>query len=201
MQKTNITASEYAKNEIEKSKIRDFEQKVMLSNNNYINWLKDFTEKYPKFRDDDFLYNNKKINKQDLDNINNLILLFKAIDNYAKDNYIYPINEEVFVDYYKIQYEGIGYEIGLICGQGTYCFCERVDNPDNSYINFDDIMLNKPQINTQLIKNKLKELSDIILYYYKQGVPYLALKETIENILWDIKGLNDTKNKTLRKTL
>ena len=33
----------------------------MLTNTNYINWLANFTSKYPNFTDDDWLYSPEKI--------------------------------------------------------------------------------------------------------------------------------------------
>ncbi|MBQ8891627.1 MAG: hypothetical protein IJ068_02050 [Bacilli bacterium] len=169
--------------EARKNKIHE-----IVSNDVYIKWLERFTNKYDKFQDDEFFYDKKHLSDEDLDNVNNLSLFFDAINHYASLNYIYPKKEFDFTHYYQIKYNGIGYEIGVITGQGTVSFCERTYNITDEFIDFNDIMINKPQEKTEYFNKRLIELSSIIGYYYEQGIPMHAIEQTINNTLSDIKN-------------
>lgn len=159
-------------------------------NTNYIEWLEKYTEKYPRFTDTEFLSKNKNKNAEDVERINMLNSLFDVIENYAQDNYIYITKDSSDSGHYKIQYNNIGYEIGYMIGQQTLFYCNRINNPDDSYINFQDIILNKKQPHTLEINKLIEELKIIINNYYERGIPIEALKRCIYESLKDI---NDNK--------
>ena len=156
-----------------------------MSNNEYISWLEKFTEKYSRFSDDSFSVKDKKITSTDLENSQNLSLLYEGIHNYAKENYIYAKQSYDFDNYYLIKYNNIGYKIGVMTGQGTYFFCERINEVTDEYIDFNDILLNKKQENTDYYNRRLLQLSSIISYYYEQGIPLKAIEKTIDDTLWN----------------
>ena len=108
-------------------------QKEIQSNPKYINWLEKFTERYPRFTDDDILYEKKFKSAEDIDGVNNLSLLYNVIEEYAQKNYIYLEKNSDFYGSYKIKYNGIGYEIGCMVGQGTLFYCGRLSNPNETY--------------------------------------------------------------------
>jgi len=189
MEKRIKTREEFIKEFIE----RDRKQKEITSKREYIIWLGEFTKKYPQFADYEFVYDRQKITDSDFNNINNLSLLFEGIRKYANNNYLYARSDEFLMEY-KIKYLGTGYKIGLITGQGSYFFCERISNPDDTFIDFNDIMSNSKLPNTEFINNKLIELSNIISYYYELGIPLPALQETVNNTLNEIKELELEKN-------
>ena len=160
----------------------------------YIEWLEKYTEQYPRFTDSDFLSKNKNI--EDIERINMLNSLYDIIENYERDNYIYINEDSLDSGYYKIQYNNIGYEIGYMMGQNIIFYCKRINNPDNSYINFQDIILNKKQPHTLEINELIEELKIIIKSYYERGIPIEALKRCVYESLKDI---NNTKERKILK--
>ena len=68
---------EYSKKILEKEN----KMKKMISDNSYITWLEEFTNKYSAFGDDDWLYNPLDIPKEDMQNVQMLQLLYNIIDN------------------------------------------------------------------------------------------------------------------------
>lgn len=192
---------EFVEKEKKRLEVRQNKIKELISNNKYITWLDKFTNKYSTFRDDDFLYDKDNLSKEDLENVDNLNLLFNGIENYAKDNFIYPYADSDFVNYYRIMYNNFGYEIGVITGQGTLFFCEKTNYIDDSFIDFNDIILNKKQKNTDLINKRLAELSSIITYFYEQNVPLFAIKSTVTDTLWQIEENSIKSTKKLLKKI
>ena len=192
--------NEYVEKERKRLEERKNKVKEIVSNDNYINWLQEFTIKYPNFRSDT-LFDNNKLSLIDKDNINNLKLLFEAIYNYASSNYIYPLNDFDFVEYYRIKYNNISYEIGIITDKGTLFFCERVNNIDDTFIDFNNIILNKKEDSTEFIEKRLTELSNIITYFYEQNIPLNAIKSTINDTLWSIEELDNKNSKKMLKKI
>ena len=141
----------------------------------------------------------KKILKEDNEKVSKLHLLYEGIELYAKKNYIYPTKCD-FGDYYNIKLDNIGYEIGMLVGQGTLFLCNRtLVNKDLEYIDFNDIITNKKKDGVDMITQQLNNLSNKILELYKKGVPLTAIKETLDNTLTVIG--EETKNpiKTLKR--
>lgn len=189
---------EYVEKERKRLEERKNKVKEIVSNTDYINWLQKFTLIYPNFRSNDF-FNNNKISDSDKENVNNLMLLFEAIYNYSHDNYIYALKESDFTEYYRVKYNNVGYEFGIITDQKTLFFCKRVNQIDDTFIDFNDILLGKKQKNTEYIEKRLIELSNIISYFYEQDIPLKAIKTTINDTLFDIEEKNKQKVKLLRR--
>ena len=175
---------------------RENKKLEIKSKTNYIEWLERFTEKYPRFTDDDFLYNKKIKSSEDIDGINCLSILYDVIEEYAQNNYIYLTENNEYSGSYKIKYNGIGYEIGCMVGQGTLFFCGRINNPDNTFIEYNDILLNKKQPHTDEINKILEELTTIVAYYHEQGIPIPALKRSLNEI---IKSMKKKERKNLKE--
>jgi len=188
-------AQEYA----EKENAKNIKMQEMLSNTNYIKWLNNFTVEHSNFSDDDWLYFPEKISNQDNEHVNNLHLLYRGIERYASENYIYPTTCD-FGNFYKIKLENTGFEIGVLVGQGTLFFCNRVQvENEKDFIDFNDIINNKKSDKTTIIKNKLNELSKIVFSLYKIGVPLEAISITLDNTLNEINSQNDLgKEKVLK---
>lgn len=189
---------QYLEIEKQKTELRKKKIKEIVLNNNYIEWLVDFSKKYPQFRDSDSV-NNRNISERDLENIKDLYFLYECISQYASNNYIYPSIDSDFVEYYKIQYNNIGFEVGIMTGQGIICFYERVNDVTNEFIDFNDIILNKKQANTIYFDSKLNELHDKIIFCYNQGIPFQAIKKITDDSLWEIEDKDKQKVKTYRR--
>ena len=176
----------FAKENAENIKIQE-----MLANTNYIKWLDSFTIEHSSFFDDDWLYFPEKISKEDLEQVNNLHLMYHGIERYASKNYIYPTNCD-FGNFYKVKLENTGFEIGMLVGQGTLFFCNRVQIGNRKdFIDFNDILNNKGNDNITTIKKKLNELSNLVVSLYKSGVPLEAIAITLDNTLNKINFQND----------
>ena len=81
------------------------------------------------------------------------------------------------------------------------CFLEKVDEFDNTFIEFSDIVLNKKQVSTDYIEKELNELKIILEKFYKIGIPFPALKETIDNVIWSMELKESNKSRmVLSKT-
>ena len=182
----------------EKMRISDEKRKEMFSNTNYIKWLEGFTTKYESFADDSWLYTPTELSQEENEKVVNLHLLYEGIELYAKKNYIYP-TECDFGGYYNIKLDNIGYEIGMLVGQGTVFFCKRTGiDKDLEYIDFNDIMTDKKKDGVDVITQQLKDLSNKVLELHKKGIPLTALIETLDTTLTGIKEEEKNPTKTLK---
>lgn len=178
---------------IAKEKTNNIKRQEMLSNTDYMKWLDSFTIEHSKFSDDDWLYFPEKISKQDNEQVYNLRLLYEIIEKYASKNYIFPTTCD-FGDFYKIKFEHTGFEIGMLAGQGVLFFCNRVQiENEKDFIDFNDILNNKKNDNVTTIKNKLNELSNLVVSLYKSGIPLEAIVITLDNTLNEINTQNDLR--------
>lgn len=126
----NISERELERLRLEYRKMaydRNKEAAKLCANSDYLTWLKNFTKSYPEFRSDDWSLLSERTAVRDRKNIKKLSLLYTGIENYAE------AQEELFPrltsygNYYSIEYQGIGYQIGrrTISASTAYC-CKRV---------------------------------------------------------------------------
>jgi len=195
-----VKLTKHAEEYKNKTDSKNSKMQAMIANTNYLKWLEKFTLNYPNFTDNDWLYFEDKISKEDNEKINDLHLLYEAIELYASKNYIYP-NKYFFGSYYNIKLDNVGYEIGRLSGQGTLFFCNRKElNKDLEYIDFNDIISNKKKDNTIIIENRLTYLSNLVISLYNSGVPLEAIINTLDTTTNEIKFRNESDNiKILRK--
>lgn len=165
----------------------------MSSNDDYIIWLENFTSKYSKFSDDDWLYCPEKISEIDQNNVKKLNLFFDGIETYASKNYIYPTPNE-WGSFYSIKYNDVGYNIGLAVGQGVIFYCERTQVIDG-YLDFMDIINDKKQKNSDSIRNELDKLSQSIKNLINNGIPIPAIIDTFEANINEVKSVERPKVK------
>lgn len=205
-EKKNIYASKTLQNLIkqvenrnEQEKINNYKKKQMFSNTTYLKWLENFTIEYPSFSDNDWLYFPEKLSKEDKEKVENLYLLYEGIELYAEKNYIYPTKCD-FGNYYNIKLDNIGYEIGILSGQGTLFFCKRtLINKDIKYIDFNDIINDKKSNKTDMTTYQLKDLSNKVLKLYKKGIPLDAIIDTINDTLNNIETEEKNYTRKLKK--
>lgn len=180
----NDEVKKIIENHIEESKRRNSIINELISNTDYIDWIYEYTEKNGGFTDQTRIRNNPKIPKEEQENIDKLLYFFEGITEYANENYLYPNNDNGI--YYTIIYNNISYEIGVIVGQGTVCFCTRSTKKDNA-IDFNDILKkNKPE-RTEIINNKLIELQNYLDSLINKDIPVEALTETTQKVLQKVK--------------
>jgi len=162
-------------------RIKQNKIKLILEHDDYISWLKTFTMKYPDFSDDEWLYFPSEISKNDNENVNDLNLLYEVVENYANKNYIEPTLCD-FGNYYSIKHNNIGYDIGILISQGTLFFCRRCDE-DKYFIEFRDIQTNKVQPHTNLINQKLEELTSLINNMIEDDIPAEVISTHTKKVL------------------
>jgi len=169
-------------------------KKDMLETTSYIEWLIHFTEKNPIFSDDDWLYNEDGIQKEDLERVKNLPLLFECISSFAERNYI-SSNEDEWGESYSINKDDVYMNIGYNRGQGTSFYCERTERQDNS-ISYYSIMNRQLLMRTMYVDQKLEgvssELKDLMV---NLRVPVEFIREMVENTQREI----DCEKKLIKK--
>ena len=192
-------ADKFIRDYVEGLKVSEAKRKEMFSNTEYLKWLECFTIEHQDFSDDDWLYFPEKISQEDNQKVKNLHLFYEGIELYGKKNYIYP-TECDFGGYYNIKFDNIGYEIGMLVGQGTLFFCKRTPlNKDLEYIDFKDIMNDKKKDGVDVITKQLNDLSNKILELHKKGIPLTAIIETLDTTLTEIKEETKKQTKTLKR--
>lgn len=178
-----------------RQELRENKMKELMSNDDYFLWLEKFCSKYPIFMDHSWDYNDHDITEIDLQNIGYLYLIYKGISEYAKKNYIYISDNIESPRYYKIKFNDIGYEIGVIGDINKAFYCRKVDIIDESFIDFKDIILDKKQPTTDIYSQQLNEVSNKICNLYNLGIPYKAIKSTLDNTLWQLEQKDEEKVK------
>ena len=158
----------------------------IFSNISYINWLIKFTQEYSSFSDYNIIYCKDILSEDDQENVKNLKYFYEDINKYAKKNYLYSINDKNG-NFYKVIYNNIGFEIGIMYGKEIIYSCRRIpiENKDE-FIDLNDIINDKKQDNIDYINNTLNKLSEEITTIYQEGIPIEAIKSTIDNIINEI---------------
>ena len=189
--------SKWVEEYISKEKLKSEEIKGMMSNTAYIEWLNLFTQDKGGFSDDDWLYFPEKISEFDRKNVEKLCLFYEGIDNYAQQNYIYPVSCE-FGNFYRVKLNGFGFKIGILVGQGTVFFFNKDSlEKDKDFIDFNDIMTGKKQDNVDQINATLDSLSNMVITAYESGVPIETIVNTLDNTIKEIMSKGEDKTKTL----
>lgn len=167
----------------------------MFKTDKYIKWLEKFTKENKVFYESDWQYNPEKITDKDRKNIKRLNILFPRIEKYASDNFIYPIIVDNEISY-QIKYNGIGYKIGLLGGQGAEFFVERITITDKEhFIDFKDIQTNTPQEKTEYIKERLNRLTELMNKLVDKEIPIEAIEEVTDKTIKNIKEKRKVKLK------
>lgn len=160
----------------------------MVSNTDYIDWLDQFTLQNPIFSENDWLYSDV-LKSSDKRNVQDLFLFFRAIDNYAKRNYIAPFVSESRIEY-AVHKDDFFFQIGYQLMGDNLVFCERTEPMKNS-IDFYQVMNKNLPMRTMYIDQKLGEISSEIRELMDvMGVPI----EFIEDMICSTKTFGQEKN-------
>ena len=111
-------------------------EKKLVSNYDYISWLEKFTLKHEGFNDGTWLYTPEEISKEDLANVKDSCAFFDGIRKYCDKYYINTESRGSFErECIHIKHHNVGYEIGLVVGQGAYVYVIR-EEPASDAIEF-----------------------------------------------------------------
>lgn len=151
----------------------------------YLEWLELFTLKYPAFKDDDWFYSKDEISESDYQKVKFLYLLFQIIDSYAQKNYFQETPTKLGY-YYTIKSNETYFQIGIASGQGSYIYCERLSEINESFLDFKDIRSDKRQEYALEIDKKLEKLITLINTLAEQNTPLEAISETTNKTIQKI---------------
>ncbi len=150
----------------------------------YINWLENFTIENKSFSDDSWLYCPENISIDDKDKVSKLNNFYDVIQVYANKNYIYATPNNFGKQYY-VKHNNIGYEVGIMVGQGTTFFVKRqriTRKNSDFFLDFKLIQENKITARAEMIRNKLVALGNLI-DDISNSVPVEAIEETTQKRL------------------
>lgn len=154
----------------------DFRDSLRV-NDNYIKWLEKFTSKNGGFDTLVLTYNGDKYSEEERDNIEQIETLYEVISEFAEKNYITPVNTELG-NYYPIKHNDNYFYVGADWGQGASFYCTRLEDAEESALNYIDVIHNIKLPETMRKEARLEELSRIIdSLFYDDNLPV----DVIEN--------------------
>ena len=172
--------------QIKMQKIKnDFKDNLHLSTE-YVDWLENFSKGKKIITTDDYKHDEESLKEKDNLNVYLLEALFELIDDYSEANFIEPIVTK-YGQYYKIKHNGIGYEIGIDVGQGTYFYCQRQEQADDDSLEYKKLMSSVKLPSTIIVETKLEELTNYIEQLIEDDVPLNAIKNTTDNVIKKVK--------------
>lgn len=157
----------------------------ILNDEEYINWLANFTLDVPKFYCDSWGCSNQVIH-----NIQDISILYEIIQNFANENYIEP-TLTACGNYYSLKHNNAGYNIGVMKGPETIYYCTRVKNAEN-YIYFKDIQNNTKTSTALIVDTKTEELTKLINDMVESNISDQVILEVTKKSLQKV--LKNKKN-------
>lgn len=163
----------------------------MFSDSSYVDWLLNFTLKYSKFKDTEWMYYPDNISPEDYKRVNDMDLFYYGIKKYADENHRYPITTGSGI-FYRIKYNDVGFTIGIVGGLNVEYICSREElDPEKSYIDLSYIINNKKCEDVDFIDAQMKSLSNLIITLHQSGVPIESMESTFVEIINRIKPQKD----------
>lgn len=164
---------------IEELAASEVKKKELVSDYNYILWLEKFTLLYERFTDDMWLYRPEELSKEDSKNVENISLFFGALSEYCLKYHINFVRGERYkTESIDIRHNAVGYQIGLIVGQGAYVYVERKEPAENA-IEFERIMKDIAPDDFEKKKALLQSFEQIVTEMKKIDVPTSAILEIL----------------------
>lgn len=159
-------------------------QKRLISSTEYLDWLYEFTIRYPNFTDTDWLYiNDPNMSENDHRQVKLLTDFFTAIDQYHSDNLLEG-NTEAYATWYYIKYKDVYFAIGIRVGQGAENFVTRYENYEvmvpKHFVEFEAIMQNKQDDKLAEKNEALQKLENEIKHLCSLGIPKSAIDQVIK---------------------
>ena len=170
--------------------------KEMFSDSSYVDWLLNFTLKYSKFKDTEWMYYPDNISPEDYKRVNEMDLFYYGIKKYADENHRYPTATGSGI-FYRIKYNEVGFTIGIVGGLNVEYICSREElDPEKNYIDLSYIINNKKCEDVDFIEKQLSVFSNVIVALRASGVPIESMFKTFNSTIGSIE---DVKILTLEK--
>ena len=163
----------------EEMKRSDIDKAELVSNDDYIRWLENFTSIYEKFTDDTWLYHPEELLEHDYKNVSKIGLFFDALSDYCRKYYInMNCDEGPAFERIIIKYKDVGYEIGLIVGQGAIVYVER-QAPKEDEIEFDDVLNDIVPEDFEAKRDLVRKLEQIVSEMKTLNIPKSVILEVV----------------------
>lgn len=156
--------------------------KEIFNTREYIEWLNEFIDKYPKFNNSEYCENiYKDFTDTDKIQISKLEYLYEGIEKYVISTNKLKNNRK----YYNIKFNNVGIKVKkTIQPQKVIFNCDKVNlNNRNEFISYDDIEIWYKKI---IKKNKLQCLSNYIKNLFDYGIPVEDIIKTSEEAIQKI---------------
>lgn len=158
-------------NFIEELNKKEKEARKLIANYDYITWLENFTNVHPGFSDDKWLYSPEEISTEDYANVEKIVFFFEILQKYCNKFLIETAVEATFsTNSIHIKHNNIGYEVGLVVGQGSYVYVSREEITEKS-IEFTSIMNDVPPKDYEAKTGMLSTLDFLISTMKANEVP------------------------------
>ncbi|MBQ6135620.1 MAG: hypothetical protein IJI60_04830 [Bacilli bacterium] len=178
---------------IEEQKSHEARIQGMVSNTDYVDWLDQFTLQNPIFSENDWIFSDT-LSIEDKKNVQDLFLFFRAIDSYAKRNYIAPSVVDNRIGY-TLHKDDFFFQIGYHLEEDNLFFCERLA-PVKGSIDFYQVMNKNLSMRTMYIDQALSEISSEI----RELVDVMEVPiEFIEDMVCNVKREFDEEKKYMKK--
>ena len=136
----------------------------------YINWLEEFTVRFPSFSIESFLFCPSSITEEDYLNVCKLELLFNRVYEYAESNYIH-------------------YNLSIGYSPDCNFYCKRLDEPLEGSIAYQDVIDNKKSSDATFWDIELDKLESFIERLNDENVPIDSIEKVMTKTIQKIKGM------------
>lgn len=178
--KKKFNSKEIAKSYLQVLKEKEKAEKQTISNYDYISWLEKFTQIHEGFASDSWLYKKEELSAQDYANVEKLYLFLNAISNYCRNFHINIEGTEKFeFESVHIKHNNVGYQLGLVIGQGSYVYVRR-EKPHDDAICFDNIMNNIVPEEFKTKEELLQKFEKIVSAMKEADIPSEVVINTLK---------------------
>lgn len=157
---------------------KNLKKQELVASYDYISWLEKFTLSHEYFADDSWAYKPDEISQSDLENVQVLDIFFGALSEFCHKYYINTAWNEMYEEErINVKYNGIGYQFGLVVGQGAYVYVKRVDVTDTA-IDFADVLNDVAPVDFEAKKALLTKFKAIVDEMKSINIPLAAMLNT-----------------------
>ena len=159
-------------------------KKRLVADNQYIEWLYNFTKRHSCFSDTRWDYEDPRtISDEDYEKVNMLDKFFGAIEDYYSKNLLPANGVGLHERWYTIKYKDVYFDIGVCIGQGAYNYVERYEDKPERYIEFEKIVADETHEQVEIKKEKLLRLEQILEEIKELDIPYSVVMDRLNKII------------------